>query len=459
MKSLAWLLLTCVSAFGQDSNLAITWVGQSCFILKSDGGATVVADPPATNLGYAIPPIAADAVTISHNHTDHNNSAGVSGNFTLIDGRPVITRHEMTTAGITFTMIPGFHDNSNGSIRGPNTIMRWTQAGLKMAHFGDLGQEQLTEAQLADLRDLDIIFVPAGGFFTVTPERMAQYVAELRPRVAILMHYKTAIGGAAQTAGLSAVAGAFAAVEPVVYKPSTVTVNRATLPAVTEVWVMEPRSDTVAANAASVAAGKPVAPGSLVSLFGKFTGSATGEAQAYPLPRKIGETEVFVDGKAVPLLYASSGQINFQLPAGTAADQSVAEVRVGGQPVTRTTVTVIPNAPGLFVAANADGSVNSAANPAKLGESLTIYGTGQGAVAPPVEDGAAAGTPLSTSTVAPHAFLAGKQMTVQFSGLAPGFAGLWQINVPLAADAPTGPNMELTVVSGALSNRLLVSVK
>jgi uncharacterized protein (TIGR03437 family) len=50
-------------------------------------------------------------------------------------------------------------------------------------------------------------------------------------------------------------------------------------------------------------------------------------------------------------------------------------------------------------------------------------------------------------------------MTVQFSGLAPGFAGLWQINVPLAADAPTGPNMELTVVSGALSNRLLVSVK
>ncbi len=51
------------------------------------------------------------------------------------------------------------------------------------------------------------------------------------------------------------------------------------------------------------------------------------------------------------------------------------------------------------------------------------------------------------------------QMAVQFSGLAPGFAGLWQINVPLAADAPTGTDMELTVVSGALSNRLLVSVK
>ncbi len=105
---------------------------------------------------------------------------------------------------------------------------------------------------------------------------------------------------------------------------------------------MEPLSDTVAVNAASVAAGKPVAPGSLVSLFGKFTGSATGQAQGYPLPRKLGETELFVDGKAVPLLYASSGQINFQLPAATAAGQSVAEVRVAGQPVSRATATVIP---------------------------------------------------------------------------------------------------------------------
>jgi uncharacterized protein (TIGR03437 family) len=459
MKLLAWFLLASLSVFAQDNPLSITWVGQACFILKSAGGPTVVADPPVASQGYAIPTDAADAVTISHNHTDHNNSAGVSGKFTLIDGRPVTTRQEMTAAGITFVLIPGFHDNSNGTARGQNTMVRWTQSGLKMAHFGDLGQEQLTAAQLADLRDLDVIFIPAGGFFTVSPERMAQYVTELRPRVAILMHYKTAIGGAAQTAGLPAVAAGFSPVAPVVYKPSTVTISSATLPAVTEVWVMEPRLDAVAVNAASFAAGKPVAPGSLVSVFGKFTGSATGQAGSYPLPRKIGETEVLVDGKAVPLFYASAGQINFQLPGGTAAGQSVAEIRVGGQAVTRTTVTVIPGAPGLFAAANADGSVNSASNPAKRGDALTIYGTGQGAVTPAVEDGVAAGASLSTSVAPPIVFLAGKQMPVQFSGLAPGFAGLWQINLPLTADAATGTDMELTVVSGGTSNRLLVSVR
>jgi hypothetical protein len=67
-----------------------------------------------------------------------------------------------------------------------------------------------------------------------------------------------------------------------------------------------------------------------VSVFGKFTGASTGQAQSYPLPRKIGETEVMVDGRAGPLFYASAGQINFQMPSATAAGQSVVEVRVGG---------------------------------------------------------------------------------------------------------------------------------
>jgi len=244
----------------------------------------------------------------------------------------------------------------------------------------------------------------------------------------------------------------------VVYKPSTVTLNRVTLPSATEVWVMEPRSDSVAVNAATFQAGKPVAPGSIVSLFGKFTGSQTNAAGAYPLPRKIGETEVFVDGKAAPLFYASTGQINFQLPAATAPGQSAVEIRVGGQAVTKTTVTVLPNGPGLFVAANPDGSVNSGANPARRGDVLTIYGTGQGAVTPAVDDGVAAAG-ISSSGAVPNAFLANQQMPVRFSGLAPGFAGLWQINVQLPADAPTGTDMEFTVSLGATSNKLLVSVR
>src|SRR6266481_1144239 len=121
------LLALVTAASAQVTDLSITWIGQSSFILKTDGGSTVVTDPPAASVGYTLPPVTADAVTITHNHSDHNNSAGLKGSFTLVDGRPTTTRQEMAAAGTTFVLIPGFHDNQNGTVRGPNTIIVWKQ--------------------------------------------------------------------------------------------------------------------------------------------------------------------------------------------------------------------------------------------------------------------------------------------------------------------------------------------
>src|SRR5439155_925946 len=192
-----------------------------------------------------------------------------------------------------------------------------------------------------------------------------------------------------------------------------------------------------------------VAPGSLVSVFGNFTASQTAAAGAYPLPRKLGETEVLIDGKAAPLFYVSPGQINLQLSAGQAPGQVLADMRVGGRTVGRAPVTVVPNAPGIFVVANQDGKLNAPAVAAHRGEILQIFGTGQGAVLPAVDDGVAAPSqPLSNSLTLPNVFLESRQLSVQFSGLAPGFAGLWQLNVLIPRDAPTGPALALTVVNG-----------
>jgi len=455
-RSVLLALIAACCALAQDPNVSITWIGQSCFNVGIPGGTTVVTDPPVASVGYTLPPLNADVVTITHNHTDHNNSAGVGGKFTLVDGRPVTSRQEVTAAGLKFVMIPGFHDNSNGAVRGPNTMMVWSLGGIKFAHLGDLGQDQLTAVQLADLTGVDVLFIAAGGFFTVTPERAAAYVNELKPRVAILMHYKTALGGPAQLAGLPAAAAPFS---PLLYKPATVVVNRATLPTSTEVWVMQPASDAAAANAASFAAGAPVAPGSVVSIFGKFTSSQTVGAPAYPLPRKLGETEVLVDGKAAPLYYTSPGQVNFQLPAAQAVGQALAEVRVGGQSVGRAPVTVLANAGGIFGTVNQDGRVNSASAAARRGEVLHIFGTGLGAAAPAVEDGVAAPSqPLSNGVVSPTVVLGGRQHAPLFNGLAPGLAGVWQIDVLIPADASTGPEIPLVVEHGIISNTVTVAV-
>lgn len=266
------LALFSSSAVAQDRDLSITWVGQACFILKTVGGPTVVTDPPVASIGYTIPAVTADAVTVTHNHGDHNNVAAIGGTFTLVDGRPVTARQTIAGAGTSFTLIPGFHDNTNGSQRGPNTMIAWTQAGMKIAHLGDLGQDALTDAQAADLRDLDILFIPAGGSLTLSPERAAALVADLKPRITVLMHYRTPLGGPATIGALPSIAAPFS---NVVYKPSNMLLHRDALPVTREVWVMQPASDASAVNAATFAAGQPVAPGSIASIFGTFTGSAT----------------------------------------------------------------------------------------------------------------------------------------------------------------------------------------
>ncbi|HXJ42726.1 MAG TPA: MBL fold metallo-hydrolase, partial [Bryobacteraceae bacterium] len=167
LSTVGLVLLFTACAFGQ--NVRLTWIGQSGFIVQSDGGPTVVADPPSPNIGYPIPDVNADAVTVTHNHGDHNYTAGVKGNFTVVDGRPVTSRSQMTVANLPFVMIPGFHDGQAGVATGPNTIIQWTQSGLRFAHFGDFGQDTFTDAQLADLQNIDIAFFPASGYFTVDP--------------------------------------------------------------------------------------------------------------------------------------------------------------------------------------------------------------------------------------------------------------------------------------------------
>lgn len=125
-----------------------------------------------------------------------------------------------------------------------------------------------------------------------------------------------------------------------------------------------------------------MAPGSIAAVFGKIAGSQTTAAGSYPLPRWA-KRRCWWTEKAVPLYYASPGQIDLQA-AAQAAGQALAEVRVRGQTTARAPVTVLPNAPGLYGVTNQDGRLNTSAAPAHRGVVLHIYGTGVGAVAPAV---------------------------------------------------------------------------
>ena len=164
---------------------------------------------------------------------------------------------------------------------------------------------------------------------------------------------------------------------------------------------------------------------------------------------------MLVGDKPIPLWFVSSNQINAQLPASLASSQQVVEVRLNSQRIARTSVTVLPNAPGLFVAVDQAGKVLSRTNPVRRGDVITIYGTGQGAVTEVVADGAASpSSPLARSRENPGVYVNGRLAQVLFSGLTPGLPGLWQINVVVPNDAAVTLDSTLVIIDERYTPKL-----
>ena len=196
-----------------------------------------------------------------------------------------------------------------------------------------------------------------------------------------------------------------------------------------------------------------VAPGEFVSLFGSGLASSTLVA-SLPFPTTLGGVQVTVNGLPAPIYLVSPGQISVIMPFATPtysfATFQVSNNGTKSNPITLYTASSSPgvftttqNGVGPAAVTHANGAVVTATNPAKAGETLVVYVTGLGSVTPPVSDGSAAPTsPLSTvddSQVAVDILDQNGNFystTVVFKGLAPTFAGLYQINFTL----PTGAN-------------------
>ena len=223
-------------------------------------------------------------------------------------------------------------------------------------------------------------------------------------------------------------------------------------------------------NGASFAkAPAPISPGSIVSIFGSGLATGTGGAAAVPLPTTINGTQVFMNGRLAPLFFVSPGQINAQVPWETSGNASLS-VQVSVNAILSSTVAVnlAEEAPGIFTTTQdgtgpgailhaSDSSLATASNPAQPGEFLAIFGTGLGAVmnAPPTGS-AASDSPLSVTVRTPVVTIGGVSARVTFSGLAPGFVGLSQINVQVPDNAPAGAFM--VTVGTAQSNTVTVTI-
>lgn len=169
----------------------IYWYGQACFKLKGKT-TTVILDPYDPEFtGLKLPKeIQGDVVLVSHEHKDHNNFEAV----TKIDGGVPMKFSdpgEYEVGGVVISGISSFHDDSQGLERGKNIIFHMMFDGLDIVHLGDLGQSKLTEEQVAQVGEVDILLVPVGGVYTIDSKVASNIVSQLEPRIIIPMHFKT----------------------------------------------------------------------------------------------------------------------------------------------------------------------------------------------------------------------------------------------------------------------------
>ncbi len=218
-----------------------------------------------------------------------------------------------------------------------------------------------------------------------------------------------------------------------------------------------------------------IAPGANVAVFGTDLAFDTQVALSTPLANQLLDSCVtFTVGSTIfpaPLFFVAGGQINaqvpFDLPPGTASVQ----VRRGERISAAQSVKVAAVSPGIFSLnqqGTGAGAILHAENfqlvsesaPAQPGEFLIIFGTGLGAVQPSVASGqpAPGSPPLATTVSTPVVNIGGIPASVAFSGLAPGFIGLYQVNVQVPMGVPSGTQPVQIIMNGVPSNTVTAAV-
>ena len=164
--------------------MQITWYGHSCFRLRSRSG-TVVTDPYGGDIGYRLPKLRADVVTVTHDHPDHANVKAVKGKPRVISGPG-----EYEIKGVFVIGIPTYSRNKAKQEGIRNTMYLFDFSGITVCHLGDLRRVP-TQSQVEEMGDVDVLLVPVGGGSTLGAAEASEVISLVEPRIVIPMHYKT----------------------------------------------------------------------------------------------------------------------------------------------------------------------------------------------------------------------------------------------------------------------------
>ena len=163
--------------------MKVKWLGHASFLITAENGTKIINDPYKTGdtLEYDEIKETADIITVSHDHFDHNYVETITGNFEVV-------KETKKVKDISFKGIHSYHDDSDGSQRGGNTIFCFKVDGVLVCHLGDLGHP-LRGNVITEIGRPDVLLIPVGGNYTIGSEEASEVIRYMFPRNVIPMHY------------------------------------------------------------------------------------------------------------------------------------------------------------------------------------------------------------------------------------------------------------------------------
>ncbi len=175
--------------------MKIQWIGHAAFLIETSDGRKLITDPYDSGsydgaVGYEEIDIAADVVTVSHNHPDHD---GVE-NMLVPPTKVIRTPEPVEAESFIISGMNSFHDENKGEDRGSNIIYVIEAEGIRICHLGDLGH-LLSDDEVLKLGQIDVLLIPVGGHFTIDAVQATELIEKIKPAIVVPMHYKTSVLG------------------------------------------------------------------------------------------------------------------------------------------------------------------------------------------------------------------------------------------------------------------------
>ncbi|MFQ9674022.1 MAG: MBL fold metallo-hydrolase [Clostridium paraputrificum] len=164
--------------------MIIRWLGESCFLIQVSNGRRVLLDPLNLTINK-ISSLNPSIITLSHNYLNIDKSSiPILKNCNTVNTLGVYKFYDILVTGYQ-----GYHDNLYGIKRGENIIYSTEIEGIKLCHLGHIGHN-LSIDLISTLSDIDILFIPIGGHFTINSPQALDIIDIIKPKYIIPMYYR-----------------------------------------------------------------------------------------------------------------------------------------------------------------------------------------------------------------------------------------------------------------------------